>query len=698
MSAPRDIPYITTTKAGVAVDLPVQQVPRQVPGGGTELRPVAVSRNPKISFPPPIAIGEGSVRRNYDIDEFIVTDWSGGMGEDTYQPATTPSSYQWGQADSRFPGTLVCRPLATQLGSNVAAMNFRAARVVELNYTNAALLWYAVDPGPGAGQEKGYRYTGSAWTVIKSGGVDINGVTSHALGLTGIVITGHDGSSFRVYRSADGVTWDKMSNSGGTLNTPQGIAIFDDKVWVVDRGGATGALIAYSSADLWSAAAGAGTWVAGAQTIIPDAEEPIKLFTWMDPTDRGRPTLWLLTNARLLYYDYYAATPSWREWFVLQTPQQASRFQGTLTYRPGADCVVSPLDGNLYVGVFGKEWIWQFTGATITRMSWNKRGGMPPGTRLSPLTLDANGTGVYAFCGPHPADSASKGAVVFADEGGQFHPLYDQDTNEVYGGGVGANQIWVVTPSGSNGQVWRLENPDALAVPPNVTGRTFDSANNNVYTGWINCGLPNVNKRAIHVEIDCKKPGGGNGLEAGATLLVAFVLTRTQPPVVWINFTTLTSASTFPAELDFASIGGEAVSFKEIRFWLILKRGTATSATPILRAFKLGYRPRPKQRHTYSVRVDVRDEAPAFQTTDGKWRGHSATWYRQYLDELASNDDSGQDDPLVGLAYGGEGNSLHPRYRSIPQCEVLIQSQEDPLRGDGLYLLTLSDLSPPSPG
>jgi hypothetical protein len=64
----------------------------------------------------------------------------------------------------------------------------------------------------------------------------------------------------------------------------------------------------------------------------------------------------------------------------------------------------------------------------------------------------------------------------------------------------------------------------------------------------------------------------------------------------------------------------------------------------------------------------------------------------------SDNDDAGQDDPLVGLSYGGKGNSLHPRYRSAPQCEVLVQGQESVEDADGLYLLTFNDVSAPTSG
>lgn len=679
------VPSVEVTKDGTTYYFPIQTSADR----NGALRAMPIVRTPKLAFPPPLVITGptgGQFRRNYDIDEVVITDWSSGMGEETYPPNEEVRSYQYGQCDSRWPNVLVSRPLAVQLGSNTASMDLTTARVIELNYTNATLLWYAVDYGPSASpNNNAYRYTGSAWTKIQHSGVDIANVRSHAVGMSGVIIEGDTGGGAgqRAYRSTDGVTWVRTASAGAGSMV---LCMFDSRVWVV--GFLSSGLTKYST-DFWTAAADSNTWTSGATVGLATGEYPNKLFVWTDPQGSGRPTLWLMTNCRLLSYDYYAATPSWQEFFMFQTPQEAAAYSPT--YMKGGDAVVSPRDGNLYATVYGREWIWEFTGSAVLRHSWNKRHGMTSGTRLTPYTLAANESGLYLFCGGHPGDSASKGAALFMDDAKNFHPLYDQATNEVYGGGVGTHDLWVVTPSTTNGQVWHLENPDVLSVPPRVTGRTFDSADNITYSAWIHCNLKNVNKRLLYFEVDCLKADETKGLDSGATVKIAY---RGRGSASWTTTTTITDASTFPNVIEVT--GGW--SFKEMQVRITLTRGSATSATPILRALKIGFRVRPKQRYTYAVPIDLRDDAPAFQTADGLYRGYTASKLRGILDELGDNDDSGADDTLVGLAYGGNGNSTHPRRRSVAQCEVLVQAQEGAQSGDGRYMLMFNDVSAPSSG
>jgi hypothetical protein len=674
----QEVPFIEVTKDGTTYRLPVQQ--QELRGG--EYRPMPVARSPKLAFPPPIAIAGpegGQFRRNYDVDELVQVTWDGGMGEDTHAANTEVRTYQWGRAATHWPNILTNRPASAQLGGDIATLASDVpVRVVELGYTNAELLAYTFWTNVAA-----QRWTGAAWTAIQAGGVNVTQVRGHALGLNGVALSGLNPAS-GIYRSPDGVTWESVAL--GALTNVGPICAFDEKMWAVTAvavGGATSRLVltAYSSADFYSAAAGAVTWTAGATLTIPFSVWPNKLFTWMYPLDRGKQTLWLLTGAALYYYDYYAATPAWREWFVFQSPQQAGN-----DYQ--ADAAVA--QGNLYVGIYGQEWVWEFTGNTIARPSWNKRHGLPDGTRLTPRQLGVSNDRLYVFCAPHPADAASLGAVVHMDEGQQFHHLYDHPTKPIYGGGVGLEAIWPVVADGTAAEVWELGNPDILAVPPNVTGRSFDTAANPIQSGWLRMGLANTNKRKLYTELDCIKNDGTNGLNPGATVQWEY---RGRGSASWTSAGTLTDASTFPAVL--AIPGGW--TFKEMQYRLTLTAGSSGNPA-LVRALKIGYRPRPKQRYTYQARVDLRDGSPAFAGADGRFWGRSASSLRGILDELSDSDDAGADDTLVALAYGGHGNLLHPRRRSASQCEVSIQAQEAADGGDGLYLLLFSDVSAPSSG
>lgn len=693
MSVPTPVPYIQVAKASATRRLPVQLIAQRDRGW----RPVAVSRTPKIGLPPPVTIAtpEGSAaRRNYDVDEWVWADWTGGMGEETYAPATSPSSYMYGTCDSRWPRALVLRPLATQLGGALTGYGANGARVVELGYPGGLLVAYL--PGAAVAQ----YWDGGAWGGLSQGGAPLT-FRDHALGLNGTWAVGQGTpAGYAVMRSGDGLQWERMGLAG-VAGDPKLVAVFDDRVWLLTAGPGpqAGAVIlrVYSSADLQAVAAGAGTWVAGNTLTVPGRESPERLFVWQYPPDRGRPTLWLATRSRLWYYDYYADTPTWVEWFALRSPlerddQNVSR----------VSVAVSARTGNLYVGAFGKEWLWEFTGAQINRPSWNKRHGMPAGSRLSPLWLVGDESGLYAWCAPHPADPASPGALLFMDDGGQFHHLWAPASQAVRGGGVGNGTLWSVSGAGAAGNpgaVWAQGNPDILSVPPQVAGREFAAEQGTIRSAWINAGMLNVNKRVLQVELDCVRADGSPGLEAGAMVDVS-IATRTRV----YHLGTLTSGAVFPAVLPYP--GG--IPCKEWQVWLTLTRGTAATATPIVRAVKVGYRPRPKQRWTYTCRIDLRDYVPSYDGTwvpnpafagpDGRYFGQTASALRLWVDELADNEDSGQDDALVALSYGGHGNPTHPRRRNVAQAEVLVTAQESPDQADGLYLLSFSDLSAATSG
>ena len=671
-----DVPYIEVTKDGTTYRLPVQQVGR----AGQE-RPVPVERTPKIAFPQPIAISGpegGELRRNYDIDEITITDW-GGMGTDSYPPLSPPAGHAYGEADTRWPGTLVPRPLATQVGAGkTVGSDPGLQRVVEVGYTNAQLLWYP-------GGNSSYRLdSGNAWQNTQSGGVDL--IIQHlAVGQNGLVAIGNAAGG-GVYRSDDGVTWDNMADpgAGGTA-----IAVFDEKVWVLDSvnssvGADHAAHTVYSSADLYSAAAGGGTWATGNRFISPQSESVLRLFTWMYPLDRGKETLWCLTSRRLLYYDYYAATPAWRTWNWIRRSRVSAA-----VLSPSVE--VLEKNGNLYVANPDMtDAIAEYTGSAITQLRPNKGGGIPAGRRFRPVWLASNADQFVAFCRPASDDSASKGAAVFVGEDQKYRHLLNDTAKMVAGGGVGTSKAYTVLHSGTTGEVWQQTIGDETTLPEHSTTKTYDAAANTAVSGWLNGRLVNVNKRLLYFEVDAIKADGSPGLDTGCTLQVEYWRRGGSA----VSAGTLTASDTFPAVL--AVSGG--YSFKELRVRVTLDRG-GTSTVPVnLKALKVGFRPRPKARYRYTARVDLRDSSPAFATADGLFHGRSASYLRGILDELSDNDDAGVDDTLVALAYGGFGNLLHPRRRSATQCEVAIQGQESPEGGDGLYSIVFNDVSAPTSG
>lgn len=671
------IPFIDVTKSGVTRSLPVQIIQR----AGQPDRAVPLSRTPKTGYPQPTSIGsDPAARRNYDIDEIIFADWSGGMGEDIYPPQTAPTSFQWSQCETRYHGVLACRPLATQLGSTITGLGTVSSNAV-IHYVQSTPLIYVHQAG-----KKAYAYSGGAWSAAQDGAAaDITGLMDVTPIPTGIIAV----NGTLVYRDVAGGAppWEATAVTG--LTSPQLAEWFDEKAWVLDRTnpGTPNRYVytLYSSANFASVAAASVTWTANAAFTISNANSPVPLdlFIWKDPNDSGRDTLWCMRDDGLLYLDYYAQTPAWVFWGRFGNPNPAA-------WRP----LPWLRNGNLYAVAGQSDALTEWTGNTIDTIGPNARGGLPAGTKVMPTVLAQNSHHLFAFCINLTSDTNSLGGVLAMSEAKTFHHLYSRATI-CRGGGVYGDTLYAAfldsdsAPTGVN--VYSLNVPDDSGIPQHASGRTYDSAALTHKSAWIHGGFRNVWKNLRYVEVDCIKDNGDPGLNAGATVAVQ-VYNRKDHSTT--TLATLTDASTFPAVCT--TTGG--IDFKECQIWLVLTRGTATSATPLIRAVKVGYRPRPKQRYTYAVRLDLRDEAPAFGTPGGQFKGYSASSLRTWLDELNDSDDAGLPDALVTLAYGGEGWSTHPRRRSIADCEVLVTAQEDAEGGDGIYLVQFNDVSAPASG
>jgi len=643
---------------------------------------VPVGRQPKVTFNTPLAIGDTERRRNQDVSEIIFPDWSDGMGEDEYTETEGIGSFQYSGCETRFARTLTCRRLATQLGSAVPGLNSNGLRILALNYANARLLVHGLGT-------KAYRWNGTTWTAIQDAATatDITGVAASLRALLG----GYVANAATIYRTTDGTTWDALAM--GAITLPVGLAEFDNKLFTVNYDVATATATLYANTNPQAAAA-AATWTAGAAFYFASGRElPGKLFVWRYPPDTGKPTLWLLTNKRLLYYDYYATTPTWREWASLAHLQNAGQ--------ANLDAAVHPRNGNLYVIPGPRaDYLIEYTGTGIDNVGPNQRGGLPLGQRMQACTVQGNGRHLYVWGGIPADDLTSTGLTVAMSEQKVFHHIHRHATKTTLGGGLGTDyttgegRVWTALSNGSDAEIWEQAVPDRGILPHHDGGAAYDASACVHYSAWTDMGVPNVNKRVLYAEIDCEKDDGTPGLDAGATLAVALL----RPNGSTTTLGTLTDASTFPAVLSYA--GG--LLGKKFKLRLTLTRGTATTATPRVKAVKLGFIRRPKRRYAYTVRVDLRETAPAFRE-NGQFNGVSAATLRNWLLSLVDNNNGASDDALVSLAYGGiapDGtfNSLAPNYTSAAQCELVVVPLEDPEHGDGLYQLTFNDVSAPTSG
>ncbi len=671
------LPYLEITQAGTTRRVPTEV---RLDKDGHPVGPVPVAAVAKLSFPQPLAIAGptgGEYRRNYDIDEVIMNDWSRGLSVDKYPAGVAPSGANSGELDTRAPGYLT--PPRTVTDTGTSATTAVPKRYLNPGYTNATVLQWTKNTS-----DKAYRYAGgTTWTILQSGASDLYWRDAgEGLGFVWAVGVNAGGTT-GVYRSADGIAWDTMAK--GAMTLPRLVCCFDEKVCALDLFNNPATL--YISSDLPTAAAGAGTWATGNSFRVTGNETLERLFVWQYPPDRGQPTLWVLTSSRLLFYDYYAATPTWKEFFRFRSP-----FNTTAIVAQSCDAYVWAVDGNLYTCSNYDEHLTQFTGNAVTRLKLNRDGGLPSTQRLAPTILAGDRDFVYAFCSLSGTDAQAAGGVVAIAPGGAHHHVYRPTTvgHQVVGGYAGLDVLWVARYEGSStSRTIQVENSDPTVAPHlRSTNASYDSASKTMTTGWLHCNLLNVNKRLLYFELDCLKMDGSPGLESGCTVQVEY---QPRTSTSWTSAGTLTSASTFPAVM--AISGG--LAFKEARLRFTLQRGGTATSCPIVAAVKPGYRPQPVRRMQYTFRLDVRDNAPAFRGQEQQFNGQSASKLRAFLDGLCDNDPQ---DSFVSLAYGGEGNSLDPRYTTVSLAEVQVQAQHDPQKGDGLYLLLASDVSSPAAG
>lgn len=674
------VPFIAVGDGSTTRWLPVQQRG----GKGTVGPAVPIARTPKIAFSQPLVIasdGGTERRRNLDVSEIIFATWGDGMGEEEYAETETIASFQVSRCDTRFPRTLVCRPLATLLGSAITGLAGSGLRIIPTTYSGCRLLLHGLGT-------KLYAYNGSAWSAVQVGGVDITNITHVVRTLTGIYAAKTSGP---VYRTTDGSTWEALAVAGMTL--PQGLVGFDNKLFTLDYGTPNGVATAFAHSNI-TAAAASTTWASTAAFYFPQGAELFgKLLIWRYPPDSGKPTIWALTNRRLQYLDYYAATPTWKEWADFSHLMNGGQ--------ANLDAAVHPRTGNLYVIPGPRaDYLVEYTGTTDDRLGPNMRGGLPVGRKVQPMVLQGNGRHLVMWGGTPADDLTSTGAVLAMTESRGWHHLYDHTTKTVLGGGMGTDystgegRIWVAVLNSGNCEVYELVNPDRGDLPRHTTSRTYDSAACVHTSAWTDMGIENVNKRVVHVELDCEKANGQPGLDTGATVKVEIL----GYDGTTTNLGTVTASSTFPAVLP---ISGGLVG-KKFKLQLTLTRGTATTATPIVKAAKLGFLRRPKRRYSYRAVVDLRDEAPAFKET-GQFNGYSADVLREWLLGLVDNDNGASDDPLVSLAYGGIGPDgaayeSGPTYVSVPQCELVVVPLESPEYGTGIYQCTFNDVSAPTSG
>lgn len=671
--------HVAVTLTPVAAGGASRRLPVEVGGNGL---PIPVALQPTESFPQAIVFGDSTRRSAQDTAQIIWTDWTGGAGQYEYTETEGIVTYTDSTLDTRYQQSLVLPPRATPLGGAVAALGI-GQRGRYLGYPTARHITWRAGTNPAST----YDPTTDRWsslfpTLGYTTDVALAYGYTWALGPTAL------------WRTTDGATWESVAVPGGG-GTFVALARYDNKLCVLKVDAGTTTLHVSVTP---RAAAATVAWTAGGTFLVSDVtvganERPLALFVWRLPTNLGAPALWCRTTHRLLYYEEEGGVNAWRDY-------------RTTTHAPSRGFPVPVLvwgrTNNLYTTPRDRQQeVIEFTGNTEDRLGPNKRGGLPAGRRTQFYTLDANDHVLlacgdnYAAPGAYAPDAppATHGRVWAMGETQGWHCVYATD-GPVYGAWVGEGELCVATAAG----ILALPFPDEATIPRNaaVGTRAYQTGQTAwLETAWTDGGTPYVNKRALWVFVDARRPDDGAGLPGGTSLVLQYMTDRDP---TWAALATLGPGDPFPANVPFRPADGRrSVGGKRIRFRIGMASGDP-AATPNLATLALHFVRRPKRRYAYTCRVDLRDDAPAFRNAAGTYNGHSAAALRAWLLGLVDNEGGGGDDPLVAFAYGGYGDPTHPTRRAVAQAELVVTPLEEAGSGLGRYTLTLRDLSPPADG
>lgn len=636
--------------------------------------PVQISEQPDEGFPPPIAFGAPEQNSDVRTRKTVWTDWRRGMGRDEYNETNGITDFRDSQCDTRFPNVLVCRPKPTRLGSSTTLTGYSGTRAVYVGTGTAKWFAYLL------GTAKYYSTATSQWVATSM----TNGSGHFVRGQGGLF---YIWDTFqKISQSNDGVTWntvlltDLNAMFAAAVNV-RGLVLHDGKLFTMlltDSPNYAYALC--QSTDAVSTPTTA-TWTQ-LGTLVLDANEVVaQLFVWRFPPDPGRPGIFCLTNRRIYYYDDTADAASvtaWKQWHEWDVPYESSSYQQAIVHGGTGDLYVNP----------GSEQskVWQFTGSTIAQHSINQGGGVPPSRQGVFYHIAATSQGIVGFVGAGTYTGVGNlGQVVFMNDQDGWHHLLDStgagmsSSALVAGGGVGPGVLLTVL---GDGTTWETDLFESTELPQYATtARSYDTTALYHITGKTDIGTPTLRKAALYVEINAKIP-------TGATLKVLYRLDNDDGlfatddsgnPGAFTSMDTFTSTTAMPARIGF----GGNVRFRQCELKFILTRGTAASATPILKSAILHTTLIVPIRWVYQVRVDLRRDNS--KNIPGQQTGYGVSALRDWVRAL-----HGQ---IVSFTIAQPADEI-----TVSRAQVTVTPIESPVGLGGRYLLQFRSLETPTSG
>lgn len=610
-----------------------------------------VTRKSLTPFPPKNTIGDYQRQDRVIEAEYILSDFTGGLGIQHARPSRDTDRYADGTAEARY-RYLTLGPLVEKAGTLAGPIDF---------FVEYAEVLFAVKGNtPSAGLCTVYKWSQStsAWAVV---------IDTIAGAIRGMIV--HDGRLYVLTDSTlyqyDGptLTWTSQAQPGYALCS------FDDKLWRLDN----------TNAMQW-ALPGNGiaalAWNAAGRLLIP-AGHCKQLLTYYDAT--GAEAIHAVSRIGVWGYDFDTTR------FTL-TPMQHPAV-------PGAGQGACVWQGALYVPVGSS--LYKYTGSLVQSMGPDKDDGLPiamqgniiqavpshtflygiinsttaPATDTVPLSamLDFHGSGLSSPFLPYAFQTAAASAgAALVTPGQAWHqtPYYQLETvttPTAYGvmgaalvcGADSKYRLWLSDATG----VYFTDLGTGLHNPLNSPTRKY-AKYGYISTPWDDLGWAEVDKVALSLDVEVSG--------ASATEVVEVYIAFDEG-----NNFELIGSVVEDGRTTFRLGGDKGKRFRSLKVQVVLRRGSDVTRTPVMRNLTVGYMRSPRQLDGWEFTLDLTDPrcmdeigVPAGDLIEGLFRlrrdryagtftyrdaGMEPRTRRVWLHEVIGGEEAGS---LVGGSYG----------------------------------------------
>jgi hypothetical protein len=458
-----------------------------------------------------------------------------------------------------------------------------------------------------------------------------------------------------------------------------GMVEFDNKLWSFN----TSDNMLYAAIDPDDS--GSWTAISSANNI---AVGPKQLLVGRDV--RGEPAIFLLSEDGAWGLDQDPDPAEWRRFIpAAEWGYRRATVSGALRYFTTPVGTVWRKDNNLYIvypdakDEFALHVVqWNGTARDVGPL---QSGEFDIESRFERI-LKVEGNTHYLYAFGAAGDTGLADEVLCMSDTGGWHTLWvnpDTATNPMVTGVVDGGDIYVVLADGTIKVIRDRDNGNAPHVRyPSGGGHTQDEAE--IYSGWLDWGLPNHYKIAKHVFISASDREGGLALPTGNQLQFRYRYDDTS----WSSALNIDPADNMPVRVALPSLTSQ-IGVGCRRFEYHIAAVQTGSAEPFLLEEVSVHGERWVEPFwSYQMAIDLR-ESTFRNFPEGKFDNNELHTLRAALEALCG---VGAAAPAfhIPVAWGhGEWAT------SIESAELLFGGTYDPSRGDGIFQVTVRDVTMP---